>query len=197
MAVPKTSINNVCPLGEIGDEASEFQRDSESVAKEFLKLSLKTYVSKGTSLDDDDEEVAYVYIPEKSTEKPAAVCVAERLSMIGDSIQIDSEVNAAMVRLLVSVFDIDLPVFTEICRSVLIRCYSRMTNGWQQVYTVYYSMARVVQELRQQPNLQTPSRRQREAHLQQFVGPVMQDLGLEAWIVANGGLVRTLGAKHY
>ena len=156
------------------------------MAKEFIKLYFKDlkHVSKGTG-----EQIAYEYVPDQSNDKQACRVVAERLKEISDE-QIERGFDTEMASR--SVFEIGQQQFTAMCRSALVKCSDIITSGWQQVYTVCYGVARVVEELRQQPGYPESHRRQREVHIQRFVGPTMQDLGLDVWIEEHGGLVRII-----
>ena len=180
--------SGVCSLDE-GEE--KFLVKSKNVAEGFLNLYWSDFEklgvkSPGTQPTAKSESLD---LP-ATTPDPTSLAVARKLRQIGDDIQkkVDAELTAILSKQ--SVMEMGLEQFTKTCRTVLAKCSGSMSSGWQQVYTVYYSMVRVVQELRQQPNLPEQSLRQRAAHLQQFAGPVMQDLGLDAWLEVNGGLVR-------
>ena len=182
---------NTVGVGFLDEGEDAFLDESVKVAQSFLTLfqdARSQYTTKSPNPPHQAPKAAQdldAFAPH-----PTSVAVAEKLKMIGDSIQskLDDELTAILVKQ--SVMQMGLEQFTRTCRIVLANCSGTINNGWQQVYTVYYSMTRTVQELRQQPNLPDQARRQRETHIQQFVGPAMQDLGLEAWIQAQGGLVR-------
>ncbi|KAL5475577.1 hypothetical protein EMCRGX_G025407 [Ephydatia muelleri] len=176
-----------CSLDEDDDE--EFLTECENVAKEFIKLQLDSSTTNAQPLVTKGPLRTLSGVGDQpASQDPAARATAHRVKNVGDQVHatVESELSLIMARQ--SVFEMGLPQFTTMCRSVLTRCSGSINNGWQQVYTVYYSMTKVIKELRQQPNLPDQARRQRENHIQRFVGPAMQDLGLEAWIQAQGGL---------
>ncbi|KAL5475578.1 hypothetical protein EMCRGX_G025408 [Ephydatia muelleri] len=178
--------------GEDSDEV--FQQDAEKVAEEFVKLCLKDsdhLIPKGISRRKEtdtspDNQIAFVYVPDQSNAvgTPAYKQVAERLRVIGDQVD-DDLVQRAINK---SVFNIGQGEFTELCRVVLTSSYKITRSGWQQVSAVYYCLARIVRELRQNYHLSEQLLGQRETLLMGFVGPVLQELGLRTWIDRHGGL---------
>ena len=176
-----------CAVGFL-DESS-FLDDSEKLAKSFLGLfqdARLTFTAKSPSPPHQSQAAAHD--SGASASDPISMAVAEKLKRIGDSIQskVDAELTAILGKQPVMVMEQDQ--FTKTCRSVLIRCSGIIKNGWQQAYTVCYSMMRTVQELRQQPNLPASALMQREVHIQRFVGPAMEELGLDTWIQSQGRL---------
>ena len=69
----------------------------------------------------------------------------------------------------------------HVIRSAMVR------TGWQQVAVVYLAMGQLVQQLRQQD---PPNRDRRESQYARYAGTYMQDIGLQRWISAQGGMVR-------
>ena len=179
--------SSACSLDEDDDDDEEFLTECEKTAKEFVSLYFDSrttaFVSKGPL-----RTLSGVGGDQLVVHDPVALAAAQRIRSVGDQVHaaVDGELNTILARQ--SVFEMGLPQFTTMCRAVLARCSGTINNGWQQVYAVYYGMAKVTNELRQQPNLPESVRKQREAHIQRFVGPTMQDIGLDDWIKMQGGL---------
>lgn len=70
---------------------------------------------------------------------------------------------------------------SHVIRSEMVR------TGWQQVAVVYLAMGQLVRQLRQQ---ELPNLDRRESQYTRYAGTYMQDVGLQRWIVAQGGMVR-------
>ena len=181
----------MCPgVSSLDNDEEKFLVQSENVAGEFLTLFMSDN-KKGTQWKSPNLFSVATKQAELVRHDPTSLAVARRLREIGDGIQdkVDAELTAILAKQ--SLMEMGLEQFTRMCRNTLTRCSSSITNGWQQVFTVYYSMARIVDELRQQTSVPESSRSLREIHLQRFVGSAMQDLGIDSWVESNGGLVST------
>lgn len=190
MAAIEAHRQTVVPLDE--DSEEKFQQDAEGLAKVYLKLYFDNstpYISKGINRRTEranaspDDEVLYRYDPAyKPMAESLSAMAGIRLRGIGD------QINTAVADERFSAFTIGQSEFTALCRSLLTRSSTILTNGWLQVVTVYQTLARIVEKLRQAVNVPEPALRRREALLSGFVGPAFRELGLESWITDNGGL---------
>ena len=70
---------------------------------------------------------------------------------------------------------------------MLVNCSGQLHNGWEQMAVIYISMGELVRELRHQGS-QDQSSHHRELQFQQFAGQVMQEVGLQRWVMAQGGI---------
>lgn len=71
----------------------------------------------------------------------------------------------------------------SILRRVLVRCSGQLHTGWEQMTVVYLGMGELVRELRRHD-----SQPAREHQFQQFAGQVMEEVGLQRWVMQQGGI---------
>lgn len=80
-----------------------------------------------------------------------------------------------------------------ILRRVLTRCSGQLHTGWEQMTVIYLGMGELVRELRRQSPQPSSSR---ELQFQQFAGQVMEEVGLQRWVVQQGGIRMVVRQAH-